>query len=96
MQNDSSISQILLKKYDGIYAENITLIDDIRVGFSFKTGMYSLNYYKFIDEGFIKFTKNASFGKDGLLAEKMISLYYHEQGLRVFPSNVTFISYIES
>lgn len=58
--------------------------------------MYRLKHYRRIKGGFTNFTKNASFGQDGLFAEKMISLFYYEQGLRVFPSSNVYVTYIET
>lgn len=43
----------------------------------------------------MSFTRNVSFGKDGLIAEKIISLFYYEQGLRVYSPNKAYISYID-
>lgn len=57
--------------------------------------MYKQSNYKLINGGFPSFTRNVSFGKDGLIAEKIISLFYYEQGLRVYSPNKAYISYID-
>jgi hypothetical protein len=89
MQKNDNISQVLLSQFDGVFTENITIIDDSRAGFSFKSSMFRRDNYLLVEGGFARFTRNVSYGKDGNLAEKILSLHYYEQGLKVYAPNVT-------
>jgi hypothetical protein len=42
MQNQTNVSQVLLKNYDGVYSQNISLLDDVRNGFTYRTSMHRL------------------------------------------------------
>jgi hypothetical protein len=58
----------MINRYNGVYNEQINLVDDLRAGFSFRPSVYRLKNYLFIEGGFGNFTRNVSYGKDGYLA----------------------------
>jgi hypothetical protein len=68
---------MMITQFNGIYGNKINLVDDLRAGFSFQGGLFRVKNYRVLEGGFANFTKNVSYGRDGILAEKMISVYYY-------------------
>jgi hypothetical protein len=58
----------MINRFNGVFTDHINLVDDIRAGFAFKASIHRVNAYQIVEGGFVNFTRNVSYGKDGHLA----------------------------
>lgn len=71
----------MLKNLEGVN-DNITLMDDLLAGFTFKPSLNSYKAYLF-NGPFINITRNVTYGKSVEMADIVISMHYIDHGFHI-------------